>query len=329
MRWARRFTRGRTAGAAVAILATAAALLGGLLACQGPEKPRAREEVRVLHYNLCGAAAACPWNAGGSGPGTSVERVVSEASAFRPDVITLNEVCETQYRALLEQLERAGRPMHGTYASSQDNVPNCGPTGAFGTAVLSRGPITSEEPDYRPFAHTGNETYTNGGRTVPVRRGILCAPTHISRKPLLACTAHTYARAPEQLREIRDRLAEDSVPGDMAVLLAGDLNLQPNEPALGYLYAHPTGAGDRPSGRFREGDETDRAWFSQGSTGGVVCTGSEPERCRNGEPTADDRKIDYAFADTRHFTGGHGDAEMYEESDHAMLTAVFTLAPGS
>ncbi len=60
-----------------------------------------------------------------------------------------------------------------------------------------------------------------------------------------------------------------------------------------------------------------------------MCTGSEPERCRNGEPTADDRKIDYAFADTRHFTGGHGDAEMYEESDHAMLTAVFTLAPDS
>ncbi|WP_228988871.1 endonuclease/exonuclease/phosphatase family protein [Streptomyces sp. DH8] len=314
-------------GTAVVILAVAAALVVGMSACGGREKTPARGEVRVLHYNLCGAAAVCPWNAGGSGSGTSVARVVSEASAFEPDVITLNEVCETQYRALLELLENAGRRMHGTYASSQDNVPNCGPTGAFGTAVLSRGPITSEEPDYRPFVHSGDERYTNAGRTVPVRRGILCAPTRIDRKSLLACTAHTYAKAPEQLREIRDRLAEGSVPRKVPVLLAGDLNLQPNEPALGFLYAHASGDGDKPRGRFREGDETDRAWFSQGSTGGVVCTEGEPERCRNGEPTAEARKIDYVFADTRHFSGGRSDAKKFEESDHAMLTAVFSFAP--
>ncbi|MDX2404417.1 endonuclease/exonuclease/phosphatase family protein [Streptomyces microflavus] len=318
---------GRAVRAATVVLVAAAALVLVTLARKGPEKPAAPAEVRVLHYNLCGAAAACPWNSGGSGPGTSVARVVGEASAFEPDLITLNEICATQYKALLEQLEDAGRRMHGTYASSQDNVPNCGPTGEFGTAVLSRGTIEAEGPDYRRFSSTGSETYTNGGRTVPVRRGLLCAPTRFAGKPLLACTAHTNAKAPEQLREIRDRLAEGPVPRETPVLLAGDLNLQPNEPALGFLYAHASGVGDRPTGRFLEGDETDRAWFSQGATGGVVCTGGEPERCRNGEPTAGERKIDYVFADTRHFSGGHSDARMFDESDHAMLTAVFTLGP--
>ncbi|MFE7459893.1 endonuclease/exonuclease/phosphatase family protein [Streptomyces sp. NPDC057554] len=318
---------GRAGAAAAAVLTAAAALVLAVLVRESPEEPSGPSEIRVLHYNLCGAAAVCPWNSGGSGPGTSVERVVKEASSFGPDLVTLNEVCATQYEALLEQLEEAGLRMHGTYASSQDNVPNCGPTGEFGTAVLSRAPIGPEEPDYLRFTRTGDETYTNGGRTVSVRRGLLCAPTLVAGEPLLACTAHTYARAPEQLREIRDRLAEDAVPAGTPVLLAGDLNLQPNEPALGYLYAHPAGDGDRPTGRFLEGDETDRKWFSQGSTGGVVCTGSEPERCRNGEPTAADRKIDYVFADTRHFSGGHSDARVFEESDHAMLTAVFTRRP--
>ncbi|MEV4874722.1 endonuclease/exonuclease/phosphatase family protein [Streptomyces cyaneofuscatus] len=309
---------------AAVVLAAAAALVLVTLVRKGPEKPAAPSEVRVLHYNLCGAAAACPWNSGGSGPGTSVERVVKEASAFAPDLITLNEICATQYEALLEQLKGSGRPMHGTYASSQDNVPNCGPTGAFGTAVLSREAISPGGPGYRRFSRTGDETYANGGRTVSVRRGLLCAPTRAGGTPLLACTAHTYAKAPEQLREIADLLAEGPVPPETPVVLAGDLNLQPNEPALGFLYAHAPGPGGRPAGRFLEGDETDRAWFSQGSTGGVVCTDGEPERCRNGEPTAGERKIDYTFADTRHFSGGHSDAKVFGESDHAMVTAVFT-----
>ncbi|MEW1630441.1 endonuclease/exonuclease/phosphatase family protein [Streptomyces sp. NPDC089173] len=309
---------------AAVVLAAAAALVLVTLVRKGPEKPPAPSEVRVLHYNLCGAATACPWNSGGSGPGTSVERVVKEASAFAPDLITLNEICATQYEALLDQLKDSGRPMHGTYASSQDNVPNCGPTGAYGTAVLSREAIEPGGPDYRRFSDTGDEKYGNAGRTVAVRRGLLCAPTRSDGKPLLACTAHTYAKAPEQLREIRDWLAEGPVPKETAVVLGGDLNLQPNEPALGFLYAHAPGPGGRPTGRFLEGDETDRAWASQGSTGGVVCTDGEPERCRNGEPTAEERKIDYTFADTRHFSGGDGDAKLFGESDHAMVTAVFT-----
>ncbi|WP_216586475.1 endonuclease/exonuclease/phosphatase family protein [Streptomyces brasiliscabiei] len=145
--------------------------------------------------------------------------------------------------------------------------------------------------DHR-FTDTGGETYTGGGRTVEVRRGLLCAHTSFAGRPLVACTAHTNAKAPGQLREIRDRLAR--LPQEMPVILAGDLNLPPDAPALAHL-----------TGRFAEADEADD------------------------EPTADGRKIDYVFADRRHFTVVDGDAEKYAESDHALLTGRFTLTSAS
>lgn len=266
-----------------------------------PTRPRASDraaaaltsprELRIVHHNLCGAAAVCPWNSGGTGPGTSVPRLVERAARLRADIVTVNEVCLTQYTELKRQLALAGWKMDGTYASSQANVPACGSTGAFGSAVLSREGVPDDRQDYHRFADTGGETYTNAGRTVGVRRGLLCAHTSFAGRPLTACTAHTNAKAPGQLREIRDRLAR--LPQDIPVILAGDLNLPPDAPALAYL-----------TGGFTEADAVDQ------------------------EPTADGRKIDYVFADRRHFTAVHGDAEPYAESDHALLTGRFTLASG-
>jgi endonuclease/exonuclease/phosphatase family metal-dependent hydrolase len=270
-----------------------AVLLAVVLAVPGDREHTASRlrVVRVLQYNLCGAAAVCPGNAGGSGRGTSVARLVREAVRFRPDVVTVNEICLTQYAALKQHLARAGWRMDGTYASSQDNVPACGTTGRFGTAVLSRGNVPDGQQDYRPFVHTGGETYTNGGRTVRVRRGLLCADTRFDGERLVACTAHTYSKAPEQLREIRDWTA--GFPKSVPVVLAGDLNLPPDAPALSWL-----------TGRFAEAD-------------------GEP-----GEATADGRKIDYVFATRRHFTVADGDARWFRESDHALLEGRFGLRRG-
>ncbi|WP_338701572.1 endonuclease/exonuclease/phosphatase family protein [Streptomyces sp. Q6] len=247
-----------------------------------------RRTVRVLHYNLCGAAAVCPWNAGGSGSGTSIARLVKSAARFEPDVITVNEICLTQYAELKRKLARAGWTMDGTYASSQDNVPACGSSGRFGTAVLSRGDVPDGQQDYRRFAHTGGETYTNGGRTVLVRRGLLCAHTTVRGARLFACTAHTYSKAPEQLREIRDWTA--GFPRGVPVVLGGDLNLPPDAPALSLL-----------TNRFVEADHAD------------------------GEHTVDGRKIDYLFAGKRHVRSSDADAVRYPESDHALLKGWFGL----
>lgn len=250
-----------------------------------------RRTLRIMHYNLCGAAAACPWNGGRSGTGTSVARLVEQAASFRPDVVTVNEICLTQYAELKRQLAEAGWAMDGTYASAQDNVPNCGDTGRFGSAVLSRTNVPDEQQLYYSFTHTGGETYTNAGRTVLVRRGMLCAETWFAGRRLTACTAHTYRGAPEQLREIRD-WADDPVrfPKDVPIVIGGDLNLPPDAPALAFL-----------TDRFGEADQADR------------------------EPTADGSKIDYLFAEKRYFTPGWADVVTYRESDHALLKGWFTL----
>ncbi|MFD7711457.1 endonuclease/exonuclease/phosphatase family protein [Streptomyces sp. NPDC059785] len=253
----------------------------------GDAAPAAPRHLRVMQYNLCGAAAHCTWNAGGSGAGTSIERVTARARKFRPDILTVNEICLTQYAALKERLAGAGWRMDGTYASFQDNVPNCGPGGRFGEAVLSRRNVPDDVQDFQAFTHTGGETYTGGGRTVDVRRGLLCAHTEFAGEPLTACTAHAYGGAPGQLREIRDRFLD--LPAGRRVVLAGDLNAPPDSPALGFLTPY-----------FTEAD-------------------------RRGGPTAGGRKIDYVFADRSHFATVTGRARTFPESDHALLTGVFRL----
>ncbi|MFF3634926.1 endonuclease/exonuclease/phosphatase family protein [Streptomyces sp. NPDC002250] len=250
--------------------------------------PSGQRVTRVLQYNLCGASADCPWNGGRSGPGTSVARLVEEVVRLRPDLATVNEICLTQYTWLKEQLVRSGWLMDGTYASSLDNVPACGETGRFGSAVLSRGDVPDGRQDYRRFTHTGGEVYTNGGRTVSVRRGLLCGHTRLDGQQIIACTAHAFAQAPEQLCEIRDRINE--FPSAVPVVLGGDLNIPPGTPHLSCL-----------TGRFTEADEG------------------------RAEPTADGRKIDYVFATRHHFAVQGVHVRKYPESDHAMLQGVFTL----
>ncbi|WP_353945334.1 FG-GAP-like repeat-containing protein [Streptomyces sp. HUAS MG91] len=314
-------------------MAVAALLLcASFLAGSGTAEARTTgPQLKVIHYNLCGAAYACPNNLGGTGEGTSVARLVTEASSYQPDIITVDEICLSQYAALKLQLTRAGWTMDGTYASSQDNVVNCGSDKRFGSAVLSRQDVPDDVQEYHAFVHTGDETYTNDGRTVEVKRGLLCANTSYDGRPLKACTAHTYAAAPEQLQEIADWTADPSLfPVNTPVVLGADLNLQPNEGGLAHLYDHTHSSKDataQPIGRFLEADETNPAWFAETSTGGVTCPATGTVRCRNGAPTASARKIDYVFADRRHFTAPSLAATAFAESDHALLKASFTLVP--
>ncbi|WP_306318269.1 MULTISPECIES: VCBS repeat-containing protein [unclassified Streptomyces] len=316
------------ARAAVSALALVAALTCSGTAQAGTPAP----QLKVIHYNLCGASYSCANNQGGTGAGTSVARLVGEAAAYRADVLTIDEICLSQYAALKAQLTQAGWTMDGTYASSQDNVVNCGSDKRFGSAVLSRQNVPDDIQEYHAFVNTGGETYTNDGRTVQVKRGMLCANTSFADRPLKACTAHTYAKEPRQLQEIAGWVADPALfPVNTPVVLGADLNLQPNEAALAHLYDHTHSGKDgsaQPTGRFLEADESNPAWFTQGSTGGVTCTAPGVVRCRNGAPTTSDaRKIDYVFADRRHFTAPSLTTTAFAESDHAMLKASLGLIP--
>lgn len=309
-------------------------LLLTITAVLGLAAPRAQAatgaRITVLQYNLCGAS--CDNNDGGTGSGTSIARVVTEAVAEQPDIITLEEVCLTQYSTLRGLLAQNGYTMDGVYASIQDNAGRCGSDEHFGEAVLSRQDIPdSTGREFRPFAQTGGETYSWGGDVEPVHRGLLCANTSFDGGPLKACVAHAYSGEPEQLTEIHDWMADPTAfPVDTPVILGADLNLQPNNAGLAELYDHTPGPNDttQPVGRFEEGDETNSTYFTDSSTGGVTCPAPGTVRCRNGAPTTPDgRKIDYVFADRAHFTAPSEQGVKYPESDHKLVTAQFTLTP--
>ncbi|MGW1198175.1 endonuclease/exonuclease/phosphatase family protein [Streptomyces sp. NPDC002536] len=283
--------------------------LGALVPDAAPQARNTSPRIKVMHYNICGAAHLCSGkegNKGAYGPGSSIARVVGEAVAHTPDVISLNEICHSQYTALMRRLRAAGYVMDGTYASSQNNVVNCGTDQRYGSAVLSRQDVADDVQEYHAFRNTADETYTNGGRSVKVERGLLCANTWFAGRPLKACTAHANGKAPEQMREIRDWVEDPSLfPPDIAVVIAGDMNLRPDSPAMADLYGHAHVLRDaaEPPGRFVEADEEDR---------GTVPGG---------------QKIDYVFADRRHFTEPGAVVEKFDESDHALYRASFTLVP--
>ncbi|MFD9335131.1 endonuclease/exonuclease/phosphatase family protein [Streptomyces sp. NPDC060028] len=297
----------------------------GLLVQQysaGEEEPSG-ELLRVMEWNICGAAQNCQ-NRGATGDGTSVVRLAEQVEARHPDLLGVNEICRSQFEALQRLVSIRGWRMEGSYAQMHDNVRSCGSDGSYGLAIFSREPLTAP-PKYRAFASTSEE-YVAQGRAEQVRRGMLCAPTTVKYRRVMLCGAHAGTE-PEQLAEMQGWFADPALfPADLPVVFAGDLNQQPNEASLAGLYSHTRGEKDtyEPRGRFIEADEGDRSWFRQGAAGGVRCDAPGVTRCRNGAPTADDgRKIDYIFATEAHFTGPEGRTEDFPESDHVLYEGTF------
>ncbi|MET9696554.1 endonuclease/exonuclease/phosphatase family protein [Streptomyces sp. NPDC006529] len=290
----------------------------------GEADPSAGPSVVVLQWNICGAAHQCA-NHGGTGKGTSVTRLVNEVVLRHPDLLGVNEICRGQFEALQGAFRERGLPLQGAYQQMHGNVPACGGDSSYGLAVFSREAPTGP-PRYRAFTDTDGETYLAAGRSEPVRRGLLCLPTRARGREVTFCGAHA-GTADSQLKELQRWFADPvAFPSALPVILAGDLNQQPNEASLAGLYGHTRGEKDQhdPDGRFLEADERNRRWFKMGGTGGVRCQDPAPARCRNGAPTADDgRKIDYIFATEAHFTAPRAATVKVQESDHVLYEGVF------
>ncbi|MFJ6796794.1 endonuclease/exonuclease/phosphatase family protein [Streptomyces sp. NPDC091268] len=288
---------------------------------EDPQPPG--ELLRVMQWNICGAAQNCR-NRGATGAGSSVARLAEQVAARHPDLLSVNEICRSQFEALQRLVSIHGWRMEGSYAQMHDNVPACGNDSSYGLAVFSKEPLTGP-PQYRPFGATSEE-YVAQGRAEQVRRGVLCVPTTVKYRRLLLCGAHAGTEA-EQLVEAEGWFADAALfPPDLPVVFAGDLNEQPNEAPLAGIYSHTRGEKDtyEPRGRFIEADESDREWFRQGAAGGVRCDAPRATRCRNGAPTADDgRKIDYIFATEADFTSPAGRTEDFPESDHVLYEGTF------
>jgi endonuclease/exonuclease/phosphatase family metal-dependent hydrolase len=207
----------------------------------------------------------------------AIERSILD---FRPQAVSLNEVCKTQYRLVLRRVRRAGYRMRGRFVVAKRSGNNCRGNRLFGNAVLTRRRITWTRRWRLPRPD---------GREV---RRLLCVQTRMLRRRTRVCSTHISpterAKKRRQIRKVA-RTVTPWVRNGRPVVLMGDFNVEPPSRPLDRIY-----------GVFREADE--------GRT-----------RCRCGEPTSGTRKLDYVFLSARHFRRRWGDATHSDVSDHDPL----------
>lgn len=220
------------------------------------------------------------WNVAGWAMhrGSTTDGLVSTISrsvqARGAELVALNEVCESQYRAVVASLRAAGWPEDPTdFARFEPHGPTACGGQAFGLAILSRAPLGAA--NRYALASDGS---TEGRR-------LLCAPLR-ARPHLRFCTTHITPetgvvdgqRANEtQLNEVHSRLESFNAAGD-TVLVAGDLNAQPHDRRLDTWYSPAVATAHNASntGAYRELDDTDPRCPGYGEattpgTGGGLC----------------------------------------------------------
>jgi endonuclease/exonuclease/phosphatase family metal-dependent hydrolase len=277
MRSASRQARGGTVGL-VALVAVAAGLAA-------PAAADAR--ARFFHFNACGNVC----NDGRVSP--VAEAIKNSILDLRPHAVGLNEMCQTQFRALRRRLRGTAWRMRGRFVVTKRGGSNCRRNRRgkrrFGNAVLTRGRISWTRVRRLPRPD-GTEV-----------RKLLCVQTRMLRRATRVCSTHISpdgrAKQRAQIRRVA-RTVTPWVRNGRPVVLMGDFNVEPDSRPLNRIYnpRHP----GRSRGVFQEVDET----FL---------------RCRCGEDTHGSRKIDYVFVSGPHFRRLDGDATHSGISDHDPL----------
>ena len=233
---------------------------------------------QYLQFNIAG-------NSKHGGKVTPAKEVVARVKKQQPYVVTLNEVCATQFTYMKKQLSGAGyRAAHGLTG------PHCKDGSAFGNVILFR--IASSV--------VGNWELPN-----PVNgehRRLLCAKA--TNYKMVACATHiSYGEEDKagQVKFVADKVKAFRGKG-YRVLLGGDFNLQPASPKLDPIYdsCYPAGGGTL--------FETDAQRCGE----------------RTGKPTAKGQwKLDYIFY-SGEYTGLKADVVSTDVSDHAELWGTAT-----
>ena len=245
---------------------------------------------KVMHLNICGNV--CWEAADADGDGTDsrgsisrIDKVISAVDSYQPHVLTFNEICYSQYRALRTEL--ISRGYGSTYASTTtaggcDNFDNTNGQG-FGNAIFFKGTVSSTQQKFLLPNTAGEEprhllytTVTLDGKSTKI------ATTHITPKS---------AMRTQQIQFVANKAAEWIAQGT-PVIITGDFNAQPGDAEMGLMYSHSGG-----TGKFQEADESN------------ACP-SPLTFCRGGEATFNEsKKIDYIFFSAVHFGGMEGDAK--------------------
>ncbi|MCX5583802.1 endonuclease/exonuclease/phosphatase family protein [Streptomyces erythrochromogenes] len=297
----------RRTPAALAVLTLTAAALSVL----APPAPRAAAAgtVRLTSYNICGNMCAAP-------PYDRARRiaaVVDEADpgGWAADQLFLQEVCEHQYRELLDRLGPLGYT--GFHSAT---LPGGNPTicegYAYGNAVLVRGPVSD----------TAELDLTVGGEREPIT--VPCVLASLADRPTWSCSVHLYWDDGTLAVPEADRLAARAhawLDDGFAVVLGGDFNHSPRTDTLSRFYLPERG--DGAHGAFVEADESDPEFFDP-----ALCPPATTTACRSGETTFGPKKLDYVFLSAPHVLGATADALALDTtvSDHDLLRVTATTA---
>jgi endonuclease/exonuclease/phosphatase family metal-dependent hydrolase len=266
----------------------------------------ASARLAFLQFNMCGNACGTHMTIV-----TDVENSINNHSP-QPFVVTLNEVCRSQYNKLYSDL----LPYYGHFEPTLSG--RCWDGSDYGVAILLR---TSS------YSYLGSWWLPNPAGTEP--RKMSCLQTNVSgaSQPLVACVTHidtNSANIPSQISAVASR-ARGYWSGHK-VLVGGDFNTTPGSSALNPMYSTLYSGG---TGVFNEADSGN---FSRGGGG----TGSTYNEYTGGclhwpcgyraNDWKTQRKIDYIFLSRYDFTSYSADATYSLHSDHVPLwaTAVIT-----
>lgn len=244
---------------------------------------------RVFDWNIAGGKEnACAT----TGIKRAVMRFVREANG-PVDFVSLNEVCPAQYTAIREALRRhwgkSDTARFAAYASSGG--------ARVGNAIFSRRNLRKVTRSV-----IGHDQYGD--------RSLLCG-RQVGRR-VRVCSTHLTpadAKARVQLDRVLERIEAWWVDKRDTVIIAGDLNLNPNDPGLNAMYAADANTQHNPDnrGKYRELDDDD----------GDHCRGYGERTLpgTSGGPCGDGGKIDFIFARANRIVSGQYGADALEIPD--------------
>ncbi|GIH80616.1 hypothetical protein Plo01_70450 [Planobispora longispora] len=279
----------------------------------GEARLRVNEPVRIFQFNMCGARQVPVPACAGGAVGSAAPAVASSILDFRPDVVTLNEVCREQYDEVLRITGANGHALHGQFTVTRAPESACRGSGERGNALISRTPLSDAETTALPGG-AGPDSYS-----------LTCAGVTLRERAVKACVTQLSSVAearPAQAEAVAQRI-DGHIGGGFPVILGGDFQARPWDAALTPLYSHHGG-----TGKLHEVDETDTQYFASPEYSCPV----DDRRCRTGEgtypvPVALQYKLDYVFV-SDDFAALDGDATRTSVSSHVPLRGWATLTGG-
>lgn len=253
---------------------------------------------RLLQFNFCGNVENDLCKVEGS-TGAAVDATVSSILDFKPHVVTLNEICANQLTAMATRLKAKGFPMYLSFRStSRQRTLSCTDDN-YGIGFLSR----------RPMSAVGDRYLQNVGTTCTLTAEE-CRYVRCVTLTLLVATkvCVTHIGKTGQAAQIRQVVSlGNGYASSMPVIIAGDLNVRPQDDALDIAYR--TGGGGARGGY----DEADAC----------AARTTQTSTCNEGtiEVADTDPKIDYVFASARDFYSLTADATSARYSDHDPVRA--------